>query len=47
MPKSSFAPAIADVERYSAFSEEELRSISFANAFRLYLELAKRVGQVT
>jgi 6-methylsalicylate decarboxylase len=44
MPKSSFAPAIADVGRYSAFSEADLRSISYENAFRLYPELAKRVG---
>src|ERR1700716_1743659 len=43
MPKSSFAPAIADVGRYSAFSEADLRSISYANAFRLYPELAKRI----
>jgi hypothetical protein len=44
MPKSSFAPAIADVGRYSAFSEADLHSISYENAFRLYPELAKRVG---
>ena len=44
MPKSSFAPAIADVGRYSAFSETDLRSISYENAFRLYPELAKRIG---
>jgi predicted TIM-barrel fold metal-dependent hydrolase len=44
MPKSSFAPAIADVGRYSAFSETDLPSISYANAFRLYPELAKRIG---
>src|SRR5882762_5176976 len=44
MPKSSFAPAIADVGRYPAFSETDLRSISYSNAFRLYPELAKRIG---
>src|SRR6266478_1558257 len=44
MPKSSFAPAITDVGRYPAFSETDLRSISYANAFRLYPELAKRIG---
>jgi 6-methylsalicylate decarboxylase len=44
MPKSSFAPAIAEVGRYQAFSEADLRSISYANAFRLYPELAKRIG---
>src|SRR3979409_2526375 len=43
MPKSSFAPVIADVGRYSAFSETDLRSISYANAFCLYPELAKRI----
>jgi 6-methylsalicylate decarboxylase len=45
MPKSSFAPAIAEVGRYPAFSEADLQSISYANAFRLYPELAKRIGR--
>jgi hypothetical protein len=45
MPESTFAPAIADVGRYPAFSEADLRSISSANAFRLYPELAKRIRQ--
>jgi predicted TIM-barrel fold metal-dependent hydrolase len=44
MPKSSFAPAIADVGRYPAFNETDLRSISYANAFRLYPQLAERIG---
>ena len=44
MPKSTFAPAIADVGRYREFSETDLRSISYVNAFRLYPELAKRIG---
>ena len=44
MPKSTFALATADVGRYPAFSETDLRSISHANAFRLYPELAKRIG---
>jgi hypothetical protein len=44
MPKSTFAPAIADVGRYPAFSETDLQGISYANAFRLYPELAKRVA---
>jgi predicted TIM-barrel fold metal-dependent hydrolase len=44
MPKSTFATAIADVGRYLAFSGTDLRSISYANAFRLYPELAKRIG---
>jgi 6-methylsalicylate decarboxylase len=43
MPKSTFAPAIADIGRYPAFSETDLRSISYANAFHLYPELAKRI----
>ena len=44
MPKSSFAPAISDVRRYPAFSEADLRSISYENAFRLFPALAKRIG---
>src|SRR4030081_3901190 len=47
MPKSSFAPAIADVGRYPAFSETDLRSISYANAFRLYPQLAERIEQMS
>jgi 6-methylsalicylate decarboxylase len=44
MPQSSFAQAIADIERYPAFTEEDLRSILYSNALRLYPELAKRIG---
>jgi 6-methylsalicylate decarboxylase len=44
MPKSTFAPAIADVGHYPAFNETELRSISDENAFRLYPALAKRIA---
>src|SRR5882762_3351886 len=44
MPKSTFAPTIGDIGRYSAFSEADLRKISYENAFRLYPELAKRIG---
>jgi 6-methylsalicylate decarboxylase len=44
MPSSSFAPAIADVGSYPLFSETDLQSISYANAFRLYPQLAKRIG---
>jgi predicted TIM-barrel fold metal-dependent hydrolase len=44
MPASTFAPAIADVGRYPAFSQADLRSISSGNAFRVYPELAKRIG---
>src|SRR5882757_10933919 len=32
MPKSTFAPAIADVERYRAFDETDLQSLSYGNA---------------
>lgn len=45
MPKSTFAPAIADIGRYAAFNETDLRSISYENAFGLYPALAKRIGQ--
>jgi 6-methylsalicylate decarboxylase len=45
MPRSTFAPAIADVGRYPAFSEADLRSISYANAFRLFPGLARRIGK--
>ena len=45
MPRSPFAPAIADIRRYPAFNETDLRSISYENAFRLYPALAKRIGQ--
>ena len=44
MPESTFAPAIADVGRYPAFSQGDLRSISYDNAFRVYPELARRIG---
>jgi 6-methylsalicylate decarboxylase len=44
MPKSTFAPAIADVGHYPAFNETDLRSISDENAFRLYPALAKRIA---
>jgi predicted TIM-barrel fold metal-dependent hydrolase len=45
MPKSTFAPAIADVGRYQAFSEADLRNISYANAFQLFPALARRIGK--
>ena len=44
MPKSTFAPAIADVGHYPTFNETDLRSISDENAFRLYPALAKRIA---
>jgi 6-methylsalicylate decarboxylase len=45
MPKSTFAPAIADVGRYPAFSENDLQSLSYGNAGRLYPALKARVEQ--
>jgi predicted TIM-barrel fold metal-dependent hydrolase len=45
MPKSTFAPTIADVERYPAFSEADLQSLSFGNAGRLYPALKARIEQ--
>jgi len=44
MPKSSFAPAISDVGRYPAFSEADLRSLSYESAFRLFPKLSERIG---
>src|SRR6267143_1524362 len=44
MPKSTFAPAIADIGRYPAFNKADLQSLSYGNAGRLYPELAKRIG---
>jgi len=45
MPKSTFAPAIADIGRYPAFSEADLRSLSYGNAGRLYPALKARIEQ--
>jgi 6-methylsalicylate decarboxylase len=45
MPKSTFAPAIADVGRYPVFSEANLQSLSFGNAGRLYPALKARIEQ--
>ena len=38
-------PAIADVERYPAFSEADLQSLSYGNAGRLYPALKARIEQ--
>jgi 6-methylsalicylate decarboxylase len=46
MPKSTFAPAIADVGHYPAFSEADLQSLSYGNASRLYPALKARTGTV-
>ena len=43
MPESTFGPAIADVGHYSAFSEADLQSLSYGNAFRLYPALKARI----
>jgi predicted TIM-barrel fold metal-dependent hydrolase len=45
MPKSTFAPAIADVGRYPAFSEADLQSLSYGNAGSLYPALNARIKQ--
>jgi 6-methylsalicylate decarboxylase len=43
MPTATFAPAIADVERYPGFSEADVRGIARENAARLYPSLSARV----
>src|SRR3984893_5084227 len=43
MPKSTFAPAIADIGRYSAFNNADLQSLSYGNAGRLYPTLKARI----
>jgi 6-methylsalicylate decarboxylase len=45
MPKSTFAPAIADIGRYPAFNNADLQSLSYGNAGRLYPALKARVEQ--
>jgi predicted TIM-barrel fold metal-dependent hydrolase len=45
MPKSTFAPAIADIGRYRAFSDTDLQSLSYGNAGRLYPALKARMEQ--
>ena len=35
MPKSTFAPAIADIGRYPAFNQADLQTLSYGNAGRL------------
>jgi 6-methylsalicylate decarboxylase len=44
MPKSSFAPAIADIGRYPAFSEADLQSLSHGNAGHLFPALEGRIA---
>src|ERR1700681_1363151 len=45
MPKSTFAPAIADIGRYSAFNKTDLQDLSYGNAGRLYPALKERIEQ--
>ena len=45
MPKSTFAPAIADIGRYPAFNQADLQSLSHGNAGRLYPALKTRIEQ--
>jgi predicted TIM-barrel fold metal-dependent hydrolase len=45
MPKSTFAPAIADIGRYPAFNTADLESLSYGNAGRLYPALKARMEQ--
>jgi predicted TIM-barrel fold metal-dependent hydrolase len=43
MPKSTFAPAIADIGRYPAFKEADLQGLGYDNAGRLYPALKARI----
>jgi 6-methylsalicylate decarboxylase len=45
MPKSTFAPAIADIGRYPAFNKGDLQSLSYGNAGRLFPALKARIEQ--
>src|SRR3979411_1821172 len=47
MPKSTFAPAIADIGRYPAFNKTDLQSLSYGNAGRLYPALKARIEVFT
>jgi predicted TIM-barrel fold metal-dependent hydrolase len=47
MPKSTFAPAIADLGRYPAFNKANLQSLSYGNAGRLYPALRARIERST
>jgi len=47
MPKSTFAPAIADIGRYPAFNKVDLQSLSYGNAGRLYPTLKARIERST
>ncbi len=47
MPKSTFAPAIADIGRYPAFNKADLLNLSHGNAGRLYPALKARIERGT
>jgi predicted TIM-barrel fold metal-dependent hydrolase len=47
MPKSTFAPAIADIGCYPAFNKTDLQSLSYGNAGRLYPALKARIEVFT
>ena len=43
MPSWSIAPAIADIQRFSRFDENDLRMLSYGNASRIYPGLGSRI----
>jgi hypothetical protein len=43
MPKSTFAPAIADIGRYPAFNDADWQSLSYGTAGRLFPALNARI----
>ena len=43
MPSWSIAPAIADIQRFSRFDENDLRMLSYGNASRVYPGLRSRI----
>src|SRR6266403_243369 len=47
MPKSTSAPAIADIGRYPAFNKADLQGLSYDNAGRLYPSLKARIEQAS
>jgi len=47
MPKSTFAPAIADIGRYPAFNKADLQGLSYDNAGHLYPALKARIEKST
>src|SRR5258707_4269898 len=47
MPKSTFAPAVADIWRYPAFNKADLQSLSHGNPGPLYPALKARIEKST